>query len=379
MNNSLPFRQLLVISLLAIALISCTSEDQITTTTEGDRPTATTSIAPATTTTATPATTLPEDLPEPAMVTVDADQEGFAAPVWDDNEYGEPEFASALGALAETGAEWVTLVPTWYQSAPESSVVYPERPGRTSTDEDLLVAVDLARSLGLKIILKPHVDVVGGESRLRIAPSDVEEWFDSYGSMLLAYAELAESHGIEQFVIGTELAGVSGELEEWRSLVATVRSVYTGGITYAANHDEYLSVEFWEDLDFIGVDAYFPLATEPETDVGRLVRAWEPIIDEIAQLAEAQGRPVVFTEIGYPSQEGAVTAPYNPSISDIVSDEEQAAALDAMLEVTDDQPWFAGFHWWMWNRERSQAEKALGYTPEGKPAGETLHARWSGS
>ena len=84
------------------------------------------------------------------------------------------------------------------------------------------------------------------------------------------------------------------------------------------------------------------------------------------------------TEFGYPSQEGATTAPFDPNISDVVSEDEREAALIAMLDAVGDQPWFGGFHWWMWYEESSESLQALGYSPKGKPAETVLRDRWEG-
>eukprot|EP00959_Pyramimonas_sp_CCMP1952_P095295 1992706-Pyramimonas_sp.AAC.1 len=47
--------------------------------------------------------------------------------------------------------------------------------------------------------------------------------------------------------------------EEWKKLVADVRGVFSSRITYAANFDEYSEVDWWQHLDMIGINAYFPL------------------------------------------------------------------------------------------------------------------------
>jgi len=326
-----------------------------------------------------PTTSVPSTTPEgtsDAGVVPDLDQEGLAAPIWDDHDYGEPSFAASLADIADTGAEWVTLVPTWYQSDPASSVVFAERPGRTSTDDALVVAIEGAQAQGLRVMLKPHLDLVDGGYRGMIEPASVEEWFDSYREVLVGYARLAQVHEVAQLVVGTELAGVSEDTERWRDLIADVRQEFSGVVTYAANHDEFTSVEFWNDLDLIGVDAYFPLAAEPTTDGDRLIVAWDPIVDELSRIANEFDRRIVFTEIGYPSQEGAVVEPFNPFASTVPSNEEQEVALESMLAAVDGQPWFAGFHWWMWFTDESAEERALGYMPQGKPAGAILEGRW---
>jgi len=374
-NVWLRFAELLGAWVLILTIAAgCSGGDPISTT-QSDISISTTisapdSIGPAP---SSPSATTQVSAPQ---VSADPDQEGYAAPIWDDFDYGEAAFGSDLADIAATGAEWVTLVPTWYQSSPESSVIYPERPGRTATDEALVAAIVEAQALGLEVMLKPHVDLVDGGYRGGIEPASTQQWFESYGEVIVGYARLAEQHDIPQFVVGTELAGTSSDTAPWRDLIAGVRQVFSGSLTYAANHDEFPNVQFWDDLDFIGVDAYFPLAEQPTTDLGRLTVAWDPIIDELGKVARAFERSIVFTEVGYPSQEGASVQPYNPSLSTVVSNDEQEAALRAMLSSVDGQTWFGGFHWWMWFTGESPGERALGYMPQGKPAGAILMDRW---
>ena len=375
-NGIGSFRYLVATSVVSVMVVACSPAMPASTTQSEAATTTTTAREPGTTVVATTTTAVP---PDPAEVAAELPQSGAAAPLWDDEAYGTAAYAALLARLAEAGAQWVTIVPTWYQDAPESSSIYAETRGRSATDESLVAAVEAAHALGLQVILKPHVDIARGGSRISIEPAAVDEWFSSYTDMILHYAVLAETHDVGQFVVGTELRGTSGHEAEWRKVIADVRDVYSGPITYAANHDEYTAVAFWDALDFIGVDAYFPLSDIPTTIMSDLRRSWEPIVESLGSVAEHFGRNVVFTEIGYPSQEGATVQPFNPTHSDVASEQEQAAALQAMIDSVADQPWFGGFHWWMWFDEDDAAHAALSYMPEGKAAGAILEDHWAGS
>lgn len=374
-NGGLPIRHFAIWVACVMSLIGCSGAEPTATTLSGDRSTTTTPVSTTTEPTATTTTRLPVD---PPRVEPSFPQDGAAAPRWEVDSYASPEFAATLARLADAGAGWVTLVPTWYQREPASSVIFPETPGRTTADEALVAAIREAKELGLSVVLKPHVDLVDGESRILIDPSEEKEWFSSYSEMILRYAAIADIEDVDQFVIGTELGGTSENTAEWEALIAEVRDLYPGPISYAANHDEYQEIEFWESLDFIGVDAYFPLAASPTTDSEILSAAWDRIAGELGEFAERQDRAVVFTEVGYPSLEGAVVEPFNPFHSETPSNEEQAAALEAMIESVSGESWFGGFHWWMWFEENTSDEYARGYMPEGKPAGAILEEYWTG-
>jgi hypothetical protein len=247
------------------------------------------------------------------------------------------------------------------------------------TDAGVRHAVQLAHQSHLKVMLKPHIDLVDDDAdRAHIRPSDVGAWFASYTTFITHYARLASEIGVEQFSVGTELKGTSTQTDRWRAVVAAVRATYRGPLTYAANYDEYQQIAFWDALEFIGVDAYWPLAAKPTTDVGALKAAWVPIASALAGASIRWRRPTLFTEAGYASQEGSSTAPFDWTHSVVRSDAEQAAAYTALLETFWHETWFAGVHWWMWDDipGRSEDNQALDYTPHGKPAEDVLRHFW---
>lgn len=326
----------------------------------------------------TTTTTVPKDPWSGVHPDFDFDQNGLIAPVWDAEAYGSEEFARQLEELAATGAEWVTFVPTWYQADITGSEILPESSLRTPSDASLSSAIELAGTLGLQVSLKPHLDPTDGGPRLEIEPADVEAWFDSYTQFVTHYAQIAEDLAADQFIVGTELAGTVEATPQWRRVIGEVRSVYSGPVLYAANWDEYERVEFWDALDAIGIDAYFPLAEIPTTDVQALIDAWQPIVADLAAFSAEQDRPVVFTEAGYTSQEGTVTNPHAAWYTAILSEEEQAAAYRALLSAFPGLPWFAGAHWWMWyDYVGDEFAKSMGHTPQGKPAESLLRDAWA--
>ena len=70
---------------------------------------------------------------------------------------------------------------------------------------------------------------------------------------------LAEAEKAEIFCVGLEFSHAQKYEERWRKIIAAVRAVYRGKVTYGANWNDYAEVKFWDALDYIGVLAYFPL------------------------------------------------------------------------------------------------------------------------
>ncbi len=114
---------------------------------------------------------------------------------------------------------------------------------------------------------------------------------DSYQSFILTYAKSAEEMKAEILCIGTELEKfVAKRPEYWRKLIKEIRKVYNGKLTYAANWDEFKRVTFWGELDFIGVDAYFPLSEEKSPTVIDFEKGWQPHKKEIMNIQKQYNR-----------------------------------------------------------------------------------------
>jgi hypothetical protein len=47
-------------------------------------------------------------------------------------------------------------------------------------------------------------------------------------------------------------------------------------LTYAANWDKYDQVSFWDELDFIGIQAYFPLTDQTNPSAEEIKKGWNP-------------------------------------------------------------------------------------------------------
>lgn len=148
--------------------------------------------------------------------------------------------------------------------------------------------------------------------------------------------------------------------EEWRRLIAEVREVYHGPLTYAANFDQYHEVGFWDALDIMGINAYFPLRetldnlSEEELQV-RHVQGWQEVFQSIAgfQKRLSNEMPVVFTELGYTRRRGSTLEPWAGDGFSIVGwgdqpsqlvvwseqpldEKERASAMRALKRVTDE-------------------------------------------
>lgn len=320
----------------------------------------------------------PRQHPLPTHDVGGSPQRGLALPTYASAGYDSGAVPGYLREIASVGADWVQVNPTSYTPNVGAS----EIAGNTKTPDDASVerVIRLAHQDGLHVLLKPHIDVSDGTYRGKIRPDDRQAWFSSYQSFINRYAEIAERTDVELFAVGTELAGTSSDRDGWLEVVNAVRARYRGATVYAANFDEYRTVSFWDAVDLVGIDAYWPLSDEPTTDASKLEQGWRPIRDSLQQFAKQTDRRILFTEAGYTSQRGTTTNPSSWTVSQTPDQAEQAAAYQALLTAFQNQLWWAGVYWWYWARPPDDdRDTALSYSPRGKQAGDVLSRAWGPS
>lgn len=312
-------------------------------------------------------------------------QKGISYATWWPGNYSTPDADLSLAWLADTGATWVSVIVTQYQDNVDSTAIAPTE--GTPTDADVVHAIAAAHDLGLKVMLKPHVDLWADPDHWRgqigenFDAAQWNDWFASYQTFINHYATLAEANGVEQFAVGVELSGTEAREADWRTTIDGVRARFDGPLTYAANHSgDETSLTWWDAVDFIGVDAYYPLSDTDDPTPAQLAAAWQPIAATLADLsADWDDKPIIFTEIGYRSIDGANQLPWDWQIDGEVDLAEQADLYQAALAAVYDQPWFAGFYWWNWDVDPYQGGSCgTGYEIYDKPAENVLRG-WYGA
>jgi hypothetical protein len=309
-------------------------------------------------------------------------QKGISYASWWSGEYSHPDADLALANLADTGADWIALVVTHYQDNISSTTIYTTT--STPTDADLTHAITQAHSLGLKVMLKPHVDLENdpdhwrGEIGESFAGTEWNTWFAAYQDFIYHYANLAQTHGADQFCIGTELSATQDREANWRAVISGIRGYYSGPLTYAANFGE-VSITWWDAVDYIGVDAYYELTDKNDPTIAEMKTAWQPHLTTLDTLASTWGKSIILTEVGFRSIDGANQQPWEWHSTGTIDLQEQADAYQATFESVYDQPWLAGLYWWTWETDLFQGGPCdNNYTPYDKPAEDTLRS-WYGA
>ncbi len=299
---------------------------------------------------------------------------------WSENALFSAGSDRSIANMATLGVDTVALNVWAFQDDEDATDIALDFDYFSASIPSIEHAIDQIHAQGMRVMLKPMVDLRNGVWRAHINPSAA--WFAEYESYMNDWATFAEAHGVEMLSVGCEFNQPQTWEAEWRQVVAGVRARYSGPITYAANHDSYASVAWWDAVDYIGIDAYFPLTDSYNASPAELVSAWQARADSIEAWRSAAGlaQSVLFTEVGYQSADGAARTPWGVESSSPVDLQEQADAYQALLSVMTKRSWFDGAFWWSWETNPlGGGPDHAGFTPHGKPAEAVLASYYGGT
>jgi len=128
----------------------------------------------------------------------------------------------------------------------------------------------------------------------------------------------------------------------------------------------------------VGIDFYFPVTDLDNPGRFDLLAGWQPWLDRLARLHGQADRPVLITEIGYRSVDGAGVQPWSFTDESDVDTGEQADLYWAALQATAGREWISGLIWWNWLASGGGGMQDGDYTPRGKPAEDEVRDAWGG-
>ncbi len=288
---------------------------------------------------------------------------------------------AALDPLVRDHAGWISQTPFGWERDPGKPPIVLATGHHEAfwgeSDEGIAETTRMAHARGIRVLLAPHVWTHGGWTGVIAMKSEEDwaRWFASYRTFILHYADLARACGIEALAVGMELGGTTGREREWREVIAEVRRHYGGRLVYGANWAEDLGhVRFWDALDWIGVQAYYPLSDRREPGVAELTAAWRKPLADLESISRRWGKPVVFTEVGYHSLDTAASRPWVWDLEGSCSPVTQARCYEALFRALEGAPAVRGVFVWKWNPYYAQSggPDDTEYTPQRKPAEEVL-------
>ncbi|MEM0938594.1 MAG: hypothetical protein AAF600_01850 [Bacteroidota bacterium] len=295
-----------------------------------------------------------------------------------------PIDASALGAIKQVNVDWVAVIPYGFSHAGQPDVSYDHsRQWWGERTDGNCMLIQYAKENHLKVMVKPHVWVIGqgwaGDFNLA-TEGEWKTWEKDYTEYILNHADKADSMNVELFCIGTEYRVPARDRPEfWRGLIGKIRKRYSGKITYASNWDNYHKISWWDAVDYIGVDAYFPLAEGVDPSVEEIREGWEPVKENLSNFSKRWQKPILFTEFGFQSIDGATGKHWDINKSVVNANLQlQANAFEATFQSLENASWFAGGFFWKWHLTSKTGDwYKKAWTPQNKPASEVI-AKWYG-
>lgn len=282
-------------------------------------------------------------------------------------------------------ANWVALMPFAFMGNADSPALRynSERQWKGERIDGIKETALAFKTKAVHVMLKPQLWIGKGEFTGDIRMRTEKSWKlleHEYEVFILDFAKAAEETNCEMFCIGTELNEfVSSRPFYWDSLIQKIKQVYNGKLTYAENWDSYQNVPFWRQLDYIGIDAYFPLSNKQTFSIQEIENEWEKHKKEIKVLTENTNKPVLFTEYGYRSCDYTAKDPWAHKTGP-ANTQNQKNALAGLYNVFWKEPWFAGGFLWKWyDNERAGGETDTDYTPQHKPAEELIRSVYKGT
>lgn len=299
---------------------------------------------------------------------------GFTfAPFAGAGNFDTTEARESLRLMKErTGANFVTFVPGGLQKTAHSEdILYTT--DRTMTDDELCNMIDYAKKLGLRVALKPTVNCMDGTWRAFISFFDEDvvcepkwgNWFKSYTDFQVHYARIAKEHGCELFIAGCELVMSEHREKEWRDVIAAIRSVYDGAVSYNTDKYQEHNVSWWDCVDIISSSGYYPLAD------------WDRQLDRIEAVVEKYNKPFFFAETGCMSVAGSPEVPNNWEVKGESDLDGHAVWFDEMLSKCMKRPWLKGICIWSWSNhlyDEADINNQKNYEVYLKPAERVINA-----
>ncbi|MDW3646450.1 MAG: hypothetical protein R8P61_05295 [Bacteroidia bacterium] len=296
------------------------------------------------------------------------------------NGYGSTLARKSLEEIKAHNVNTISIVP--YSGLRETNKPNPVRFSRGSGGENdisVVYASRAAQNLGIKTMMKPQI-WFGRSWPGDLEMQNQEDWdqfFSYYRTWILHYALLAEIHEFDLLCIGVEFVKASTQQPKaWAQLARDLKKIFSGKITYAANWGEEiekLSPELSAELDFLGVDCYYPLSDKTWASDEDLKEGFKKTMKKLSKISKKHGKPLVFTEVGFRSIPEAWKEPHAEAKDDKALEEDQARCYQVVLEAMRDEDWQRGMIWWKWPSYMNYGNRSpQSFSPAGKMAAQVL-------
>ena len=293
---------------------------------------------------------------------------------------------SHIAHISNINTNYSAIIPFGFVRTLDSpEVIYnTERQWLGERVEGVKHSINLLHDANIKVMLKPQIWIGGGDFTGDMTMNSEANWKtleNTYEGYILLYAQIAQETNVELFCVGTELYNfVNARPDFWKQLIGKVKTVYSGKLTYAENWDKVDKVDFWEELDYIGADAYYPISESKTPTIAEARQGWQKWKKELKAVHQKFDRPILFTEFGYRSTHYAGKEPWQSNrIEGNFNFEAQNNLTSALFEEFWNEDWFAGGFIWKWfhNYEDVGGLENNRFTPQNKPVEHIIKAHYA--
>lgn len=286
----------------------------------------------------------------------------------------------AIRPVLNMHANWLSLMPFGFmKTESDTAIVYnSKRQWWGETKTGITKTIIAFHKYNCKIMLKPQIWIANEGFTGIIDMKSERDWIkfeNNYEKFILDYTHIAADNNVALFCIGTELHNfIEKRTIFWKTLLIKIKLIYNGKITYAENWDSYEKIPFISSLDYIGIDAYFPLSKEKSPTTETLFEAWQPIKNQIKKISIQYNKPILFTEFGYQSKDFSTYQPWNHFNRQPINLIVQCNGLKALFAQFWNEKWFVGGFLWKWYDQHnlSGGTSNTDYTIQNKPAEELV-------
>lgn len=284
---------------------------------------------------------------------------------------------SVINKILYNGFSSIVLNPIYFQDDLKSSNIIQHSQFDNKHLEDL---IDHAESKNLEIILKPMINTYSGESRTKINPKNIDEWFNDYSRILFDLLELKNIHKVKSLIAGCELDDLLiKEPERFNNLANNLKEKFHGDLGYSItfNSDEDLrKVRLLDKLniDFIGIDFYVQMKNK---DLADTLKFYEPLY-YLNRITKYSAKPVIITELGYRSIKNS-NMMFNYRIKDEIDANKQKQCYENFFKaiINKKNKKIKGIYFWITDNDNYIKDiffnhSLIGYSIFDKPAENTL-------
>jgi hypothetical protein len=133
-------------------------------------------------------------------------------------------------------------------------------------------------------------------------------------------------------------------------------------------------------VDYIGIDAYFPVASRAHATEDEIRAGWANVFNFLEPFAKQWDKPILFAELGYSASSKAALEPWAYDVVDPDANY-QALLYRVALEEASKRDYIAGVFLWKWftSDQFRQHEGRDPFAMQDRPEViEALRAAWAG-